>query len=68
MHALRPWAQVLQRPRAEPTAWVAAIRQALIEPADFADQRRELARRNTWDTRLRKMERLIHEARSKMSK
>ncbi len=65
MASLRPWAQVLALVPNRADRWAAAIERCLSEPADFPGQRRELARRNTWDTRLEHMELLIREARSR---
>lgn len=42
--------------------WLAALERALASPGELADQRRRLARRNTWAARLRDMEQAIAEA------
>jgi glycosyltransferase involved in cell wall biosynthesis len=45
-----------------PRAWVAAIEAALRDPQRLAEQRQVLARRHTWNARLRAMERVVAEA------
>lgn len=39
-----------------PDEWIAALEESLADDAEFAEQRRVLARRNTWEARLREME------------
>lgn len=45
-----------------PRAWIEAIEAALRDPERLAEQRQVLARRHTWNARLRAMERVVVEA------
>src|SRR5690606_34391621 len=48
-----------------PAEWTSAIEASLADPEMLADQRRELARRYTWDARIKEMEEDILEALSR---
>lgn len=45
-----------------PRAWISAIEAALRDPDKLAEQRQVLARRHTWNARIRAMERVVGEA------